>query len=128
MELIKGLYKDVNKGKTPHGAWHNARNIVVSAKHKDITNEEGFELFKQYNGEVIGHIVTNNEIVVFVSNLSTGEIHVIDAQKNSTCVLRSNDLNFNIDNPIEGVFTFNNSKVSSIVLVSFISRICFSIN
>lgn len=110
MEFLKGLYKDTSRGKVPHGSWFDARNIVVSEKHRDASNEKGFTRFKQIDGVNIGYIVTNTKVVVFTDDSGVGDISIIDEQKNCTCILRSADLNFSIDNPIEGVFTYNNKQ------------------
>jgi len=110
MEVIKGLYRDINKNKLPHGNWFDARNIVISEKHRDGTNEKGFTKFKDIDGLIIGIIPTNTKTVIFSIKSGTGEINVIDEQNNCTCVLKSADLNFSIDNPIEGVFTYNNKQ------------------
>lgn len=110
MELIKGLIRDINKGKIPHGSWRDARNIVMSEKYKDITNEKGFNRIKQLLGKSVGVITTNNSVVIFVDNNNVGEIHVLSENNSCVCILRSDRLNFNINNPIEGEFTFNNKQ------------------
>jgi hypothetical protein len=107
MELIKGLNRDSNKGKMPTGSWVNARNIVLSEEFRDVTNEKGFTKFEDIPGVIVGVISTNTKIVVFSVDSSTGEIGVIDESLNYSCVVKSSALNFNIDNPIEGVFTYN---------------------
>jgi len=110
MELNKGLNKDANVGKLVDGSWSNARNIVMSERRRDVTNEKGFDRFKQIDGITIGYIVTHNTVVVFTDDNGTGDISIIDENLNYTTILRSADLRFKIEHPIEGVFTYNNKQ------------------
>jgi len=110
MELTKGLYKNISKSKIPQGHWNDARNIVVSQKDRNVTVEEGFNLLHTINGVLIGRIETNTKVILFIQDSTFGEIYLLNELNVLTLILRSDRLNFNIDNPIEGVFTYNNKR------------------
>ena len=107
MELIKGLNTDSNKGKMASGSWFNARNIVITEEWRDATNEKGFNKFQDVPGLIVGVIATNTKTVIFSVDSGTGEIGVINQALVYSCIVKSPELNFNINNPIEGVFTYN---------------------
>jgi len=101
MELTKGLYKNISKSKIPQGHWNDARNIVVSQKDRNVTVEEGFNLLHTINGVLIGRIETNTKVILFIQDSTFGEIYLLKELNVLTLILRSDRLNFNIDNPIE---------------------------
>ena len=63
MNDFKGLSRDTSVIKTPEQMWQFARNILLTNKYLSITNEKGNEYGYEIPGVVIGHIITNDDIV-----------------------------------------------------------------
>jgi hypothetical protein len=110
MELNKGMYQDTTLDKTPQGAWRVARNIVVGQSLRNVVNERGFNKVTNmgnFDGIIIGFIEMNNDVVFFTQNGAVGEIVVFNDMLTYQRILRSTALNFSIDNPIRGDYTYN---------------------
>ena len=113
MNDFKGLSRNSAIAKTPEEMWQFARNILLSAKYLSISNEKGNEYGYTIPGIVIGHIITNDDIVYFsVDGEYSCVGYVNQYNQVYTAVLRTNNPNFkfNINCPIEGVYVYNYKK------------------
>ena len=110
MELNKGMYKDSTLDKTPQGGWVTARNIVVGQSLRNIVNERGFDnrtTMSDFAGIIVGYIEMNNDVVFFTQDGTDCAIHVFNDMATYQKILTSPALNFSIDNPIRGDYTYN---------------------
>lgn len=112
MEEFKGMSRNTTRVKTPTGMWEFARNILLQKGFQSVSNEYGFESKATIPGIVIGHITTNEEIVVFSVDGEFSCIGLIKSDDLLTYIpkVRSIYLGFKVNRPIEGVFLYNYNK------------------
>jgi len=110
MDSFKGLVKDTEIINNPIGTWQYAKNILLVKSINSIADEDGFDFISAIKGNLIGIIPTNKETVVFSKNEEISEIGII-AEKNNSFeyqkIVGSIYFNFNIKNPIEGVYIYD---------------------
>ena len=103
----QGLHTDNHFQDQPEGTYRDARNISVIEDINSITNNSGTSLFAQLpKGYIIVGIqsVSNNRIVVFLSNSSNSIIGLIDNNGNYSELLTSSDLNLSVSAPISTTY------------------------
>lgn len=122
-KVIKGLRRDISGIDQPEGTWPDARNISVFKKLSSISNEYGLKDITYCDNTIshcypnskknIGVIPTNGRKVLFFvdpNNLFSSEIGIIDENEVYTLFLKdsinSRVLNFDINHPIKGRFTY----------------------
>lgn len=118
MNDFKGLSRDTSVIKTPEQMWQFARNILLTNKYLSITNEKGNEYGYEIPGVVVGHIITNDDIVYLSVDGNYSCIGYVN-QYNQVYipVLRTTNPNFKfkLNCPIEGVYVYNYKKELVIV-------------
>lgn len=111
MKDFTALIRDTLASKNPIGSWQNARNILLTKGHGSVSNEDGLKFQYLVNGTVIGFIATNSHVIYFHKNdTGTDEIGVVNTNNDTPIyqiVLKDNQLNFNLNCPIEGIFIYN---------------------
>ena len=118
MNDFKGLSRDTSVIKTPEQMWQFARNILLTNKYLSITNEKGNEYGYEIPGVVIGHIITNDDIVYLSVDGNYSCIGYVNQYNQVyTPVLRTTNPNFKfkLNCPIEGVYVYNYKKELVIV-------------
>ena len=118
MNDFKGLSRDTSVIKTPEQMWQFARNILLTNKYLSITNEKGNEYGYEVPGVVIGHIITNDDIVYLSVDGNYSCIGYVNQYNQVyTPVLRTTNPNFKfkLNCPIEGVYVYNYKKELVIV-------------
>lgn len=118
MNDFKGLSRDTSVIKTPEQMWQFARNILLTNKYLSITNEKGNEYGYEIPGVVIGHIITNDDIVYLSVDGNYSCIGYVNQYNQVyTPVLRTTNPNFKfkVNCPIEGVYVYNYKKELVIV-------------
>ena len=118
MNDFKGLSRDTSVIKTPEQMWQFARNILLTNKYLSITNEKGNEYGYEVPGVVIGHIITNDDIVYLSVDGNYSCIGYVNQYNQIyTPVLRTTNPNFKfkLNCPIEGVYVYNYKKELVIV-------------
>ena len=118
MNDFKGLSRDTSVIKTPEQMWQFARNILLTNKYLSITNEKGNEYGYEIPGVVIGHIITNDDIVYLSVDGNYSCIGYVNQYNQIyTPVLRTTNPNFKfkLNCPIEGVYVYNYKKELVIV-------------
>lgn len=118
MNDFKGLARDMSPIKMPEQMWQYARNILLSNKYLSITNEKGDEYGYEIPGVVIGHIITNEDIVYFSIDGKHSCIGYVNRYNGVYVpVLRTiNDaFKFKPSCPIEGIYIYNYKKELVIV-------------
>lgn len=111
MKLKGGYRTDERFVDIPDGSWVDARNILLEKGFESISNENGNVLSVRTGTglKVCGIIPTYDSFVVFSTNSTTiSEIGIYKDGVYTKVIHDSASLfNFNINNPIEGVFKFN---------------------
>lgn len=111
MENFKSLVRDTLLIKNPPATWQLGRNMLISKGFNSITNEDGFKFEYLVPGIVIGEISTSSDIVYFVKGKDgLDQIGKVSTNNNSpvyTTIIKSNQFNFKLSRPIEGVFIYN---------------------
>jgi hypothetical protein len=108
MELTKGMIRDVHPSKFPDGGWTDAVNMVASTRLRAITNEDGFLRIDGVYASIVGCIEIGNRLVLFLAlPLQDCAIVILEEDDTLTTVIFDTVLDFNSNNPIEGVFTYN---------------------
>ena len=118
MNDFKGLSRDTSVIKTPEQMWQFARNILLTNKYLSVTNEKGNEYGYEIPGVVIGHIITNDDIVYLSVDGNYSCIGYVNQYNQVyTPVLRTTNPNFKfkLNCPIEGVYVYNYKKELVIV-------------
>lgn len=113
MNDFKGLSRDTSVIKTPEQMWQFARNILLTNKYLSITNEKGNEYGYEIPGVVIGHIITNDDIVYLSVDGNYSCIGYVNQYNQVyTPVLKTTNPNFKfkLNCPIEGVYVYNYKK------------------
>lgn len=118
MKLDKGLINDVNIIDSPNGSWRYAKNLMV-IQQGTVSNEYGFSDLGGFSGKVIiGRIeLPTDEVILFLCNPTlTGDVYlgneIVKLKKDNTFVtlVQNNNLKFNPNYPVSGVFKYNNKK------------------
>lgn len=108
MEL-RGLITDILSSLSPNLSWRDAQNILITKGFNSISNENGF--LKIYtpdsNSTIIGVISIPDGFVLFSKVGTFSEIGVYRQSTGYVKVLKTQYLNYNVNNPIEGVFKYN---------------------
>ena len=110
MEVNKGIYRQTTLDKTPQGSWLHARNISIGSSIRNVSSEQSFSRLSEFldlDGDIIGFITLNSSLVVFTVDAGLGEIIVYDDMGFDKLILASTGLNFSINNPIRGDYTYN---------------------
>ena len=118
MNDFKGLSRDTSVIKTPEQMWQFARNILLTNKYLSVTNEKGNEYGYEIPGVVVGHIITNDDIVYLSVDGNYSCIGYVNQYNQVyTPVLRTTNPNFKfkLNCPIEGVYVYNYKKELVIV-------------
>ena len=110
MEVNKGVYRQTTIDKTPQGSWLHARNISIGSSLRNVSSEQSFVRLSEFldlDGDILGFIVLNSDLVVFTVDSGLGKIIVYDDMGFDKLILASTGLNFNLNNPIRGDYTYN---------------------
>jgi len=110
MNEFLGNITDTTISKNPTGTWQYAKNILLTKGFKSISNEDGFLKKKDFNGVLLGSIITNIDEVYFSLDGITSEIGYINKRTENpsyVVILRNDNLGFRLDCPIEGIYTYN---------------------
>lgn len=119
--FLKGLFKDTGHLDQPEGTWRYAKNATLNSNKGTISNEKGNIPTDQIDEgyRVLGAIpISDERVILFLkhkSNIQLGpiepedthcEIGVFFNDKYTTLFNNKDkfDLNFNLNNPIEGTF------------------------
>lgn len=125
MNDFKGLSRDTSWVKTPPEMWQFARNILLTTQYLSIANEKGNEYGYDIPGQVIGYMITNEDIVYLSIDGSYSCIGYVNyLTQVYTPVLRTMNPNFKFKPscPIEGVCMYNYKKELIIVFSDGINR------
>jgi len=111
MKDFKSIIRDTLPINNPSGTWQWGKNFLLTKGHKSISNEDGLKFQYLVKGTVIGFIATNAHVVYFHKNdTGTDEIGVVNTNNDApvyTTVIKDNQLNFQLNCPIEGIFIYN---------------------
>lgn len=105
MRFTKGINRDVAPSAQPEGTYRNLTNGIVTDDQGTIQIEDGTEVVETLSGSIVGDIIlSDNRLVLFISNGSTDEIRLFDGT--STSLVVTDDFQF--DNVV-GTHTVNDS-------------------
>lgn len=110
MNEFLGNITDTSLSKNGHGTWQFAKNILLTKGFKSISNEDGLLHQENFDGVLLGSIITNIDEVYFSLDGTTSEIGYINKRVQNptyTVILRDDNLGFRLDCPIEGIYTYN---------------------
>lgn len=110
MNEFLGNITDTSLSKNVSGSWQFAKNILLTKGFKSISNEDGLLHKEDFDGVLLGSIITNIDEVYFSLDGVTSEIGYINKRvQNPTyeVILRNDNLGFRLDCPIEGIYTYN---------------------
>lgn len=111
MDDFKSMIRDTLPINNPSGTWQWGKNFLLTKGYKSISNEDGIKFQYLIKGTVIGFIATNYHIVYFHKNdTGTDEIGVVNTNSdipNYITIIKDNQLNFQLNCPIEGIFVYN---------------------
>lgn len=108
MKDFKGLFTDTVYTKNPPGTWQNAKNILFTKKFNSPVNENGTKFSHLIEGELLGEINTNKDIIYFSKVYGKSYNSVISLYNfNTKEVVEVLKGNFNFNRPIEGVYKYD---------------------
>lgn len=109
MKPSKGMRRDESLNDSVSGSWRYALNLSLSLGSNDIQNEDGNSYQMLVGDETynIGKIIANNKVVLFSHSTDHDEIGIYDGYQ-YTAIIKSVYLGFHVENPIFGVFGYNN--------------------
>ena len=106
MEVNKGLQLDGTYLDKELGKFNHAKNIVLSKGKNGSENEPGFNLSEVIDGDIIGVCEAPETTVIFSKDGNFSEIGIFDGTT-YTIKLKTQYLEFNINNPIRSQYTYN---------------------
>lgn len=125
MNDFKGLSRATSWLKTPSEMWHFARNILLTSQYLSIANEKGNEYGYDIPGQVIGYMVTNEDIVYLSIDGSyscIGYVNYLDEVYVPVVRTMNPNFKFKPSCPIEGVCMYNYKKELIIVFSDGINK------
>ena len=106
MEFTNGFRTDERNVVSVQNSWRYAKNILLDKGFNEVSNEYGFskECQEEENEILLGICKLNTSYIKFSKVNTFSKITLID---NNICktILKTETLNFNINYPIEAVFT-----------------------
>lgn len=98
MKLTKGLVSDVRPIDQPEGTYRNAKNILINAHLGAVSNELGTASRLNISGTILGSCQYGDEQVYLFISDTIDKIVQLDTNSlgNTTTIIESNDLNFQI--------------------------------
>lgn len=110
MNEFLGNVTDTSLIKNPSNTWQRAKNILLTKDFKSVSNEDGILKQEDFNGIILGTIITNTDEVYFSLDGTTSEIGYINKRVEDPIyevILRNDNLGFRLDCPIEGIYNYN---------------------
>jgi hypothetical protein len=107
--MSKGIYRD-SPGIIPEGFGRYNRNVVINKEGKFITNENGFQETLELLGVIyLGRIETYKETIAFYVDKEGADpkSYILRIDEGVEIIIADAVLNFNRENPIEGVFQYS---------------------
>ena len=74
-----------------------------------LTNEKGTIMEEQEDGIILGVVEAVDTVVFFIKNVYTGKDSIKIYDGNGINTLYEGNLNFDIDHPIEGLYSYDNN-------------------
>ena len=135
LHQIKGMQKDISVSKASSEFAFDAKNIRITARDSNtmlsITNEKGNKEIPLYSGgiptsiegTIIGYNILKDFIVLFTSSL-VDRIYRLEYKGSyfELLLLYEGLLNFNVNNPIESIYVYENENIQKIYWVDGINQ------
>lgn len=116
MKFTVGLETNTGAIDQKPGSWRDGRNMIISKQFGAAANEEGFDVVIEMDGDIIGNIVLDTNLVaIFQIKDSNSEIYIVDLVAKTKRLITSNNIfEFNSSFPITGEY-YRNSKGQIII-------------
>lgn len=125
--VIQGMQKDPSKSKLSKEFAFDAKNIRITAIDDNsllsVTNEKGNKQSKQVAGNILGHCIIDNKLVVFSTTLFNSKIDYITLYDSNLNKLKeySGNLGFDTKYKVETIGLVENENIKKVYWVDGIN-------